>query len=239
MSKRILIVEDDLEIAELQKDYLQINDFQVTIVDDGQACIELIEKEAFELILLDIMLPGMDGFEVLAHIRATKDIPVLLVSARSEDIYKVKGLGLGADDYITKPFSAAELVARVKAHITKYERLADRFSQQTKENDPLAKRNIIQVRGLTIDTDARLVYVNGNEVALANKEYDLLLFLVQHGNRVFNKEELFERIWGIDAFGDITTVTVHIARIREKIETSPGKPEYISTVWGAGYRFVV
>lgn len=236
MSKHILIVEDDLEIAELQKDYLQLNDFQVTIVGDGQACIELIEKDEYELILLDIMLPGMDGFEVLAHIRATKDIPVLLVSARSEDIYKVKGLGLGADDYITKPFSAAELVARVKAHITKYERLADRFSQQPKES---SKRNIIQVRGLTIDTDARLVYVNGNEVALANKEYDLLLFLVQHGNRVFNKEELFDRIWGIDAFGDITTVTVHIARIREKIETTPGKPEYISTVWGAGYRFVV
>lgn len=228
-------MEDDREIAELQKDYLQLNDFRVTIVDDGQACKALIEKEAFELILLDIMLPGIDGFEVLAHIRATKDIPVLLVSARSEDIYKVKGLGLGADDYITKPFSAAELVARVKAHITKYERLADRFSQQTKE----IKRTIVQVRGLTIDTDARLVYVNGNEVALANKEYDLLLFLVQHGNRVFSKEELFDRIWGIDAFGDITTVTVHIARIREKIETSPGKPEYITTVWGAGYRFVV
>lgn len=228
-------MEDDREIAELQKDYLQLNDFRVTIVDDGQACIALIEKEAFELILLDIMLPGIDGFEVLEHIRATRDIPVLLVSARSEDIYKVKGLGLGADDYITKPFSAAELVARVKAHITKYERLADRFSQQTKE----IQRNIIQVRGLTIDTDARLVYVNGNEVALANKEYDLLLFLVQHGNRVFSKEELFDRIWGIDAFGDITTVTVHIARIREKIETSPGKPEYITTVWGAGYRFVV
>jgi len=236
MSKHVLIVEDDLEIAELQKDYLQLNDFQVTIVGDGQACIDRIEKEAFELILLDIMLPGMDGFEVLEHIRATKDIPVLLVSARSEDIYKVKGLGLGADDYITKPFSAAELVARVKAHITKYERLADRFSQQTKES---SKRNIIQVRGLTIDTDARLVYVNGNEVALANKEYDLLLFLVQNGNRVFNKEELFDRIWGIDAFGDITTVTVHIARIREKIETTPGKPEYICTVWGAGYRFVI
>ncbi|MFC6333253.1 response regulator transcription factor [Paenibacillus septentrionalis] len=236
MSKHILIVEDDLAIAELQKDYLQLNDFQVTIVGDGQTCLQLIEKEAFELILLDIMLPGMDGFEILEHIRSTKDIPVLLISARSEDIYKVKGLGLGADDYITKPFSAAELVARVKAHITKYERLADRFSQQAKES---SNRNIIQVRGLTIDTDARLVYVNGNEVNLANKEYDLLLFLVQHGNRVFSKEELFDRIWGIDAFGDITTVTVHIARIREKIETTPGKPEYISTVWGAGYRFVV
>lgn len=239
MSRHVLIVEDDLAIAELQKDYLQLNDYEVTIVGDGQACIALTELQSFDLVLLDIMLPGMDGFEVLAHIRATKDIPVLLVSARSEDIYKVKGLGLGADDYITKPFSAAELVARVKAHITKYERLADRFSGQAKESDLLSKRNMIQVRGLTIDTDARLVFVNGNEVALANKEYDLLLFLVQHGNRVFNKEELFNRIWGIDAFGDITTVTVHIARIREKIETSPGKPEYISTVWGAGYRFIV
>lgn len=239
MSKHILIVEDDMAIAELQKDYLQLSDYKVSIVGDGDSCIQLLEKEQFDLILLDIMLPGMDGFEILQHIRATKDTPVLLVSARSEDIYKVKGLGLGADDYITKPFSAAELVARVKAHIAKFERLADRFSQQLKEHESLPKRNLITVRGLTIDTDARLVYVNGNEVSLANKEYDLLLFLVQHGNRVFSKEELFDRIWGIDAFGDITTVTVHIARIREKIESTPGKPEFICTVWGAGYRFVV
>jgi len=238
MTKHILIVEDDPAIAELQKDYLQLNDFAVSIVDNGSACVELISEQAFDLILLDIMLPGIDGFEVLTHIRATSDIPVLLISARAEDLYKVKGLGLGADDYITKPFSPAELVARVKAHISKYERLADRFSHQAKDTAAL-KRNVIQVRGLTIDMDARLVYVNGQEVTLANKEYDLLLFLVQNGNRVFNKEELFERIWGFDAIGDVTTVTVHIARIREKIEASPGKPEYITTVWGAGYRFIM
>jgi DNA-binding response OmpR family regulator len=240
MRKHILIVEDDTAIAELQRDYMQLNDFEVSIVHNGQACVELLTDRSFDLILLDIMLPGIDGFEVLSHIRTTSDIPVLLISARAEDIYKVKGLGLGADDYMTKPFSAAELVARVKAHINKYERLTERFAaQQFLDNQVPVKRSILQVRGLTLDVDARLVYVNGQEVALANKEYDLLLFLVQNGNRVFSKEELFERIWGLDAYGDTTTVTVHIARIREKIETAPGKPSYIHTVWGAGYRFVV
>ncbi|AOZ90812.1 response regulator transcription factor [Paenibacillus crassostreae] len=239
MSKRILIVEDDVSIAELQKDYLQISGFEVTIVEDGNRCLSLMEREHYDLIILDIMLPGKDGFEVLNVIREKEDIPVLLVSARAEEIYKIKGLGLGADDYITKPFSAAELVARVQAHVKKYERLAERFSQQAPDDEYLYKRNMITARGLTIDTDARQVFVNGKEVVLPQKEYDLLLFLMQNANRVFNKDELFERIWGIDALGDVTTVTVHIARIREKIEEQPSKPEYINTVWGAGYRFMV
>lgn len=239
MSKRILIVEDDASIAELQKDYLQISGFEVDIVGDGQQCLNVMGKEHYDLIILDIMLPGKDGFEVLNVIREKEEIPVLLVSARSEEIYKIKGLGLGADDYITKPFSAAELVARVEAHLKKYERLAERFSQQASPELLQKQRAMITVRGLTIDTDARQVFVNGNEVILPHKEYDLLLFMVQNANRVFSKEDLYERIWGIDAFGDVSTVTVHIARIREKIEAQPNKPEYITTVWGAGYRFMV
>ncbi len=239
MAKRILIVEDDASIAELQKDYLHISGFDVSIVGDGQQCLALMKQEQFDLIILDIMLPGKDGFEILDEIRKTEDIPVLLVSARSEEIYKIKGLGLGADDYITKPFSAAELVARVQAHLKKFERLAERFIQQAPDDADVYKRKIIIVRGLTIDLDSRQVFIDGKEVTLAQKEYELLVFLVQNGNRVFSKEELFERIWGIDALGDLTTVTVHIARIREKIEIQPSKPQYISTVWGAGYRFLI
>lgn len=239
MAKRILIVEDDASIAELQKDYLHISGFDVSIVGDGQQCLTMMKQEQFDLIILDIMLPGKDGFEILDEIRKTEDIPVLLVSARSEEIYKIKGLGLGADDYITKPFSAAELVARVQAHLKKFERLAERFIQQASDDADAYKRKIIIVRGLTIDLDSRQVFIDGKEVTLAQKEYELLVFLVQNGNRVFSKEELFERIWGIDALGDLTTVTVHIARIREKIEIQPSKPQYISTVWGAGYRFLI
>jgi len=239
MNKRILIVEDDASIAELQKDYLQISGFDVTIVGDGRECITLLQQERYDLILLDIMLPGKDGFEVLDEIRATEDIPVLLVSARSEEIYKIKGLGLGADDYITKPFSAAELVARVQAHLKKYERLAERFTQQSNGEPLEQKRKIVTVRGLTIDFDARQVFIEGKEAVFAQKEYELLVFLVQNGNRIFSKDELFERIWGMDALGDLTTVTVHIARIREKIEVQPSKPQYITTVWGAGYRFLI
>lgn len=239
MSKRILIVEDDVSIAELQKDYLQLNGYEVSIVGDGHRCLSLISQERYDLIILDIMLPGKDGFEVLNIIREQEDIPVLLVSARSEEIYKIKGLGLGADDYITKPFSASELVARVQAHLKKYDRLAERFSQQASDDVPVQKRNIITVRGLTIDPDARQVFVNSKEVVLTQKEFDLLFFLIRNVNHVFSKDELFERIWGIDAIGDVTTVTVHIARIREKIEEEPNKPKYINTVWGAGYRLMV
>lgn len=235
--KRILIAEDDLSIANLQKDYLELDGFEVTIVGTGSDALNALEQgtDKFDLVILDIMLPGLDGFGVLKKIREEEDIPVLLVSARAEELYKIKGLDLGADDYITKPFSAAELVARVKAHLNKYERMKERFGGQ------LAARpnNRLQVRGLEIDKDSRQVYVNGREVVLAQKEFDLLLFLLQNANRVFSKEELFERIWGMDALSDVSTVTVHIARIREKIEDHPAKPQYIGTVWGAGYKFIV
>ncbi|MFD0697638.1 response regulator transcription factor [Paenibacillus sp. GCM10027628] len=230
--KKILIVEDDQSIANLQRDYLVLSGYAVKIVNSGTAALQVLKEEEFELILLDIMLPDIDGFEVLRNVRERDDIPVLLVSARAEEIYKINGLGLGADDYITKPFSSGELVARVSAHLKKFERMKERFG---KGNDGTK----LQVRGLEVHKDARRVFVNGNEVMLAQKEFDLLLFLLQNANRVFGKEELFERIWGLDSLGDAATVTVHIARIREKIEETPSKPQYIGTVWGSGYRFIV
>lgn len=231
--KKILIIEDDQSIAKLQKDYLEISGYNVTLVDNGTKGLLELGKDQFDLVILDIMLPGIDGFEVLKKIRETNDIPVLLVSARQEEIYKINGLGLGADDYITKPFSSGELVARVNAHLNKFERLKERFGSSGSSG------NKIIVRGLEIQKDARRVFINGNEVTMAMREFDLLLFLVQNANRVFGKEDLFERIWGLDALGDASTVTVHIARIREKIESNPSKPQYIDTVWGAGYRFRV
>lgn len=230
--KRILIIEDDQSIANLQKDYLELSGFSVTIVNNGDDGLASFKKEKFDLFILDIMLPGIDGFEVLKAIREKEDIPVLLLSARAEELYKIKGLGLGADDYITKPFSSGELVARVNAHLNKFERMKERFGRGSEGSR-------LQVRGLEVEVHSRRVFVNGKEVTMAHKEFDLLLFLMQHANRVFSKEELFERIWGMDALGDASTVTVHIARIREKIEENPSRPQYIGTVWGAGYRFMV
>lgn len=230
--KKILIIEDDQSIANLQRDYLELSGYSVAMVNSGVAGLKALKEDNFELIILDIMLPDIDGFEVLKKVREHDDIPVLLVSARAEEIYKINGLGLGADDYITKPFSSGELVARVGAHLKKFQRMKERFGKGN-------EGSTIQVRGLEVQKEARRVFVNGNEVVLAQKEFDLLLFLLQNGNRVFGKEELFERIWGLDAMSDASTVTVHIARIREKIEETPSKPQYIGTVWGSGYRFIV
>lgn len=225
--KKVLIIEDELSIAELERDYLEINGFSVEIESSGEMGLHKALSQEFELILLDLMLPEKDGFEICKEIRKNKDIPILMVTARKEDIDKIRGLGLGADDYIVKPFSPSELVARVKAHLSRYERLVGR---EKSSND-------IQVRGLYIDKASRQVFVNDKEVLLTAKEFDLLLFLVMHPNHVFSKEHLFERIWSMDSMGDITTVTVHIRKIREKIETDPSNPQYIETVWGAGYRF--
>ncbi|WP_020619019.1 response regulator transcription factor [Paenibacillus daejeonensis] len=231
--KRILIVEDDPSIANLLKDYLELSGYAVTIAESGpEGLTALEESDAHDLVLLDIMLPGMGGFDVLKTIREKSDMPVLLVSARAEEIYKVNGFGLGADDYITKPFSSGELVARVNAHLNKYERMKERFGKEWESSK-------LVVRGLEVHKDSRRVIVSGKEVALAQKEFDLLTFLLQHANRVFDKETLFERVWGMDALGDASTVTVHIAKIREKIEDNPSKPQYIGTVWGSGYRFIV
>ncbi|WP_423800591.1 response regulator transcription factor [Neobacillus sp. SAB-20_R2A] len=225
--KRILIIEDDKSIAELERDYLEIEGFSVEISFTGDAGLKQALAEDFDLVLLDLMLPGVDGFQICKTIRTEKDIPILMVSAKKEDIDKIRGLGLGADDYIVKPFSPSELVARVKAHLSRYQRLIGKVPQ----NDS------ILIRGLRIDQTSRRVYINDEEIIFTTKEFDVLTFLALNPNRVFSKEQLFERVWGLDSMGDISTVTVHIRRIREKIETDPSNPQYIETVWGAGYRF--
>ncbi|MBC2176152.1 response regulator transcription factor [Listeria booriae] len=227
--KRILLVEDELEIAELERDYLEINEMEVTIERNGARGLELALQEDFDLIILDIMLPDMSGFDICREIRAKKEVPILLVSARKEDIDKIRGLGLGADDYITKPFSPSELVARVKAHLARYERLA--------KNNIASQNEILQVHNLTLDLDGRKVFVADQEIIFTTKEFDLLVFLAKRPNRVWNKEQLFEQIWGMQAAGDVSTVVVHIRKIREKLESHGNFSESIETIWGAGYRF--
>lgn len=230
MSK-ILIIEDEEAIADLEKDYLELSDFQVQIENTGDVGLQTALDGDFDLVVLDLMLPGMDGFEVCKKIRAQKNIPILMVSAKKDDIDKIRGLGLGADDYMTKPFSPSELVARVKAHLARYDRLVGIY--QKPQND------IVEIRGLRIDKTARRVYVNGEEKTFTTKEFDLLTFLAENPNHVFTKEELFREIWDMDSIGDIATVTVHIKKIREKIEFDTAKPQYIETIWGVGYRFKV
>ena len=227
---RILIIEDEEAIADLEKDYLELSGFEVEIEHAGDTGLLKALKEEFNLIILDLMLPGMDGFEVCKKIREEKNVPILMVSAKKDDIDKIRGLGLGADDYMTKPFSPSELVARVKAHMARYERLV---STNQKTND------IVEIRGIKIDKTARRVYVDGEEKAFTTKESDLLTFLSENPNHVFTTEELFREIWDMDSIGDIATVTVHIKKIREKIEFDTANPQYIETIWGVGYRFKV
>ena len=228
--KKILIVEDETSIADLEKDYLELSDFDVTICNNGEDGLKAALDQDFALVILDLMLPGIDGFEVCKKIRETKNIPILMVSARKDDIDKIRGLGLGADDYMTKPFSPSELVARVKAHLARYERLVGAGQP---END------VIEIRGLKIDKTARRVFIDGVEKQFTTKEFDLLTFLAEHPNHVYSKEELFREIWDMDSIGDIATVTVHIKKIREKIEYDTSKPQYIETIWGVGYRFKI
>ncbi|HCS15415.1 MAG TPA: DNA-binding response regulator [Lachnospiraceae bacterium] len=225
---RILIIEDETAIAELEKDYLELSDFEVVLESDGSGGAARALDEDFDLIILDLMLPGMNGFDICKLIRETKNTPIIMVSAKSEDIDKIRGLGLGADDYMTKPFSPGELVARVKAHIERYQRLTA---------SGIPTNDVIEIRGLKIDKTARRVYVNGEEKAFTTKEFDLLTFLAENPNHVFTKEEIFREIWEMESVGDIATVTVHIKKIREKIEDSSSKPQYIETIWGVGYRF--
>lgn len=225
---RILIVEDEVAIADLEKDYLELSGFEVEIENDGTKGLERALHEEFDLFILDLMLPGVDGFEICKKIRETKNTPILMVSAKKDDIDKIRGLGLGADDYVTKPFSPSELVARVKAHLARYERL---IGSNMPQND------IIEIRGIKIDKTARRVWVNGEEEQFTTKEFDLLTFLAENPNHVFTKEELFRKIWDMESIGDIATVTVHIKKIREKIEMNTNKPQYIETIWGVGYRF--
>ena len=227
MSK-ILIVEDEEAIADLEKDYLELSGFDVEIENDGTSGMERALNEDFDMFILDLMLPGTDGFEICRKIREKENTPVLMVSAKKDDIDKIRGLGLGADDYITKPFSPSELVARVKAHLARYERLIGSTAQ---------KNDIIEIRGIRIDKTARRVWVNEEEKQFTTKEFDLLTFLAENPNHVFTKDELFSKIWDMESIGDIATVTVHIKKIREKIEFNTAKPQYIETIWGVGYRF--
>lgn len=225
--KRILIIEDDRAIAAIERDYLEINNYDVTICYDGVIGMNKAFTESFDLILLDLMLPGIDGFTICHKLRVEMDIPILMVTAKGEDIDKIRGLGLGADDYIVKPFSPSELVARVKANISQYERL------KSKINDT----NELIVGDIFINTKSHRVYIKKKEIELKNREYELLVYLVSNNDTVFSKESLYEKIWGYDAIGDNATVAVHINRLREKIEEDPTNPRYIQTIWGVGYRF--
>ncbi len=225
---RILIVEDEEAIADLEKDYLELSGFKVEVANDGEAGLLKALTEDYNLVILDLMLPGVDGFEICRKVRDEKNTPIIMVSAKKDDIDKIRGLGLGADDYITKPFSPSELVARVKAHLARYERLIGSTVEENK---------VIEIRGLKIDTTARRVWVNDEEKTFTTKEFDLLTFLASHPNHVYTKDELFSEIWDMESIGDIATVTVHIKKIREKVEFDTSKPQYIETIWGVGYRF--
>ena len=227
---RVLIIEDEEAIADLERDYLELSEFEVEVENAGDTGLKKALEGDFDLVILDLMLPGVDGFEVCKKIRAEKNVPILLVSAKKDDIDKIRGLGLGADDYMTKPFSPSELVARVKAHLARYDRLV---GTHQKEND------IVEIRGIRIDKTARRVFIDSEERNFTTKEFDLLTFLAENPNHVYTKDELFREIWDMDSIGDIATVTVHIKKIREKIEFDTAKPQYIETIWGVGYRFKV
>lgn len=225
---RILIIEDEEAIADLEKDYLELSGFEVEVANDGVTGLDKALNEDYNLLILDLMLPGVDGFEICRKVRDEKNTPIIMVSAKKDDIDKIRGLGLGADDYMTKPFSPSELVARVNAHLARYERLIGSAVEENK---------VIEIRGLKIDTTARRVWINGEEKPFTTKEFDLLTFLASHPNHVYTKDELFSEIWDMESIGDIATVTVHIKKIREKIEYDTSNPQYIETIWGVGYRF--
>lgn len=227
--QKILIVEDDISIGEVERDYLEISGFEVTVLNDGLKGYQEALKNDYDLVILDVMLPNMDGFNISRELRKQKDIPIIMVTAKSDEIDKIRGLGLGIDDYITKPFSPNELVARVKAHLSRYELLKTRDFKDSKD--------IIEIRNIRINPDMRQVFVNNHEVDLTAKEYDLLMLLISTPNKVFTKDEIFEKVWGFNSERDIPTITVHIRKLREKIEFDPSNPEYIHTVWGVGYKF--
>jgi len=227
--KKILIVEDDISIGEVERDYLEISGFQVTVMNDGLQGYQEALKNEYDLVILDVMLPNMDGFNISRELRMRKDMPIIMVTARTDEIDKIRGLGLGIDDYITKPFSPNELVARVKAHLSRYELLKNKSAVSVQE--------IIEARNIIVNTEMRQVFVNDKEIELTAKEYELLLLLISTPNKVFTKDEIFEKVWGFNSERDIPTITVHIRKLREKIEFDPSKPEYIQTVWGVGYKF--
>lgn len=224
---KILIVEDDADIAAIERDYLELSGYEVTICSDGTSGLNAALTENCDLLLLDLMLPGTDGFTICRAVREKKDIPILMVTALGKDVDKIRGLGFGADDYIEKPFSPSVLVARVKAHLAQYQRL---------KPQPSGRQKRLTVGALTADPEQRLIFKNGRELALKNKEYELLLFLMRHPGQVFSREDLYEMIWGLESMGDNVTVAVHVNRLREKIEDDPAHPSRLQTVWGVGYR---
>ncbi|MBL4933558.1 response regulator transcription factor [Clostridium paridis] len=228
--KQILIIEDDINIAEMERDYLQLNGYKVEIVNDGAEGLKLAMQGIYDVIIVDLMLPGKDGYEIIKEIRKRFEIPIIVVSARTEDIDKIRGLDFGADDYLTKPFSPAELTARVKSHINRYERL---------KGTSIAEPELITHRGLEINTSSHRIFVYGKEVQMTSKEYAILLLLASNPNVVFTKEHIFDRIWGDEYYGDTATIPVHIQKIRKKIEKDPSNPEFIETLWGTGYRFKI
>lgn len=228
--KKILIIEDDVNIQTLEKDYLEANSFSVETAQDGETGLNMALNNNFDLILLDIMLPRLDGLEVCRRLREKKDIPIILVSAKKEDLDKIKGLGFGADDYIVKPFSPSELVARVIAHISRYQRLTTK--------DPASKANtVVEIDKLHLESSSRRVFIDDKEIMLTNKEFDLLYFLASNPDTVYSKEQLFDEIWHYDSIGETSTITVHVNRIRDKIKEADENTDYIHTVWGKGYRF--
>jgi len=233
--KKILIIEDDISIAEGERDFLMVAGFDATICTDGLEGRNKAITEQYDLILLDLMLPNMSGYDICKSIRSEVDIPIIMVSAKGDDVDKIKGLGIGADDYISKPFSPTELVARVKANLAQYERL----KKVSTESEPKKSDKTISAGPVTVNLATHRVYLNGAEISLKNKEFELLVLLISNPDIVFSKEHLYERLWGMDAFGDLKTVTVHIGRLREKIENDPQNPVHLETVWGAGYRFKI
>lgn len=224
----ILIIEDDGDIAEIERDYLSLGGFSVHVCADGITGLAEAKTGKYDLVLLDLMLPGKDGFSVCRELRAVSDIPILMVTARREDVDKIRGFGFGADDYVEKPFSPSVLVARVKAHLSRMERIRPEKPE---------KSSVITYGDLSLNTETRRLYRSGTEIPLKNKEYELLCFLMRHPDRVFGREDLYEHIWGLESMGDNITVAVHINRLREKIENDPQNPRHLQTVWGAGYRF--
>lgn len=227
MAKRILIVEDDDDIASVEKDYLEVSGYQVTVEENGTAGLTEALTGDYDLILLDVMLPGMDGFQIVRKLRDKVDIPIMMVTAKRTDIDKIRGLGFGADDYIEKPFSPGVLVAKVKSQLAQYERL------KGKPED----RKRITISGITLESDTHRIWVRGEEKVLPNKEFQLLEFLMVHADVVYSRETLYTRIWGMDSLGNTATVPVHINRLREAVEEDPANPRHILTIWGVGYKF--
>ena len=226
---KILIIEDDADIAAIERDYLELSGYEVSVCTDGTSGLAAALAQPFDLLLLDLMLPGMDGFTICRKVREAKDIPILMVTALGKDVDKIRGLGYGADDYIEKPFSPSVLVARVKAHLAQYRRL----------KPAAAETPLLTAGPLTADTACHQITKNGVPVPLKNKEYELLLFLMRHPGQVFSREDLYEMIWGLESLGDNITVAVHMKRLREKVEDDPAEPQLLQTVWGVGYKLSV